>query len=122
MAAIRIAIDGAGGIFSVYALGDLGSYQVSMNTEEFRIFRFTPEGKFADKFARSKDSVGVAVDGQSRIYVSESSRIEVYSKDGNAVGAVSDLPSINAFALDRQNNVYAVLENRIVKRAAVEEK
>ncbi len=117
--AMRLAVDGAGNIFSIYALGDLGSYELSYNEEDFRIFRFTPEGKFVDKFARSMNSVGIAVDNQSRVYVSEGTNIGVYSKNGEPIASVSDLYGIDGFALDRQNNVYIVYKDRVIKRAAV---
>ena len=119
LAAIRIAVDGAGNIFSVYALGDLGSYTLSYNEEDFRIFRFTPDGKFADKFARSVNSVGIAADNQSRVYVSEGSNIGVYSKNGEPVGSIPDLIGVEGFALDRQNNAYVVYKDRVIKRAGI---
>ncbi len=119
LAAIRIAVDGAGNIFSIYALGDLGSYSLSYNDEDFCIFRFTPEGKFVDKFAHSMNSVGIQIDSQSRIYVSEKTDIGVYSKDGKSVAAVPNLIGVDDFALDRQNNVYIVHSDRVIKRAAV---
>ena len=120
LAAIRIAVDGAGSIFSIYALGDLGSYDLSYNEEDFRIFRFTPEGKFVDKFVSTMNSVGIAVDSQSRVYISETGNIGIYSKDGKPFGSVPNLTGIDAFALDRQNNVYIVHNDRVVKRAAVQ--
>lgn len=119
LAAIRIAVDGAGNIFSIYALGDLGSYQLSYNEEDFRILRFTPEGKFVDKFVPTMNSVGIAVDNQSRIYISETGNIGIYSKDGKTLGAVPNLTGIDDFALDKQNNVYIVHNDRVIKRAAV---
>ncbi len=120
LAAIRIAVDGAGSIFSIYALGDLGTYQLSYNAEDFMIFRFTPEGKFVDKFVRTMNSVGIAVDNQSRVYISETGNIKIYSKDGKPLSTIPDLTGINAFALDKQNSIYIVLADRVIKRAAVQ--
>lgn len=120
LASIRIAVDGAGNIFSVYALGDLGSYSVSMNSANLQIFRFSPEGKFTDKFAQSQHSVGIALDSQSRVYVSDRTTVSLHTKDGNPLGAATTVKGIRAFALDRQNNLYIVHENRVIKRAAIE--
>ncbi len=120
LAAIRIAVDGAGNIYSIYALGDLGSYQLSYNPEDFVIFRFTPEGKYVNKFVQTMDSCGIETDNQSRIYISERNSILVYSNTGESLGAVTNLSGVNAFALDKENNVYVVNDDLIVKRAAVQ--
>ena len=120
LAAIRIAVDGAGNIYSIYALGDLGSYQLSYNPEDFVIFRFTPEGKYVNKFVQTMDSCGIETDNQSRIYISERNGILVYSNTGESLGAVTNLPGVNAFALDKENNIYVVHDDLIVKRAAVQ--
>ncbi len=120
LAAIRIAVDGAGNIYSIYALGDLGSYQLSYDAEDFRIFRFTPEGKYVNKFVQTMNSVGIEIDNQSRIYISENDAIKVYSKDGEEVSSLSNLGYIDAFALDKENNIYVLSDDRVVKRAAIE--
>ncbi len=120
LAAIRIAVDGANNIYSIYALGDLGSYQLSYNPEDFMIFRFTPEGKYVNKFVQTMNSCGIEVDNQSRIYISEDKSIAVYSNSGESLASVDNLSGIDAFALDKQNNVYIVHEDRVIKRAAVQ--
>jgi len=120
LAAIRLAVDGAGNIFSVYAFGDLGSYQLNYNPEELMIFRFTPEGKYVNKFVRSMNSCGIVVDNQSRIYVSDNSSINVYSNTGEQVATVPKVGRINSFALDKQNNVYFISDDYVYKRPAVQ--
>lgn len=119
LAAIRLAVDGAGNIFSVYAFGDLGSYSLSYNAEELMIFRFTPEGKYVNKFVESMNSCGIAVDNQSRIYVSDKDSINVYSNTGGQIATVPDVRGIESFALDKQNNIYFVAGDLVFKRAAV---
>jgi len=119
--AIRIAVDGAGNIYSVYAFGDLGSYSLSYNREELMIFRFTPEGKYVNKFVESMTSCGIEVDNQSRIYVSEGSQIDVYTNTGQAVNSIKgDLSSITAFALDKDNNVYVLIKDKVIKRPGIQ--
>lgn len=120
IAAIRLAVDGANNIYSIYALGDLGSYTLSYNSEDFRIFRFNPEGKYVNKFVQSMNSVGIAVDNKSRIYVSNQNLIEIYSRDGDQIPAVPDVRGIDAFALDRQNNIYILNDDYVTKRAAIQ--
>jgi hypothetical protein len=119
LAAIRLAVDGAGNIFSIYALGDLGSYQLSYNSEDFQIFRFTPEGKYVNKFVRTMNSVGIAVDNQSRVYISDDDSIIVYNAAGEAVGTILGLRGIAAFALDKENFVYVLINDRVIKRPAI---
>lgn len=119
LAAIRLAVDGAGNIFSIYAFGDLGSYQLSYNADELLIFRFTPEGKYVNKFVQTMNSVGIEIDNQSRIYISENDSINVYRNNGEIVSSINELSRMNAFALDSQNNVYVLLDDRVVKRPAI---
>jgi sugar lactone lactonase YvrE len=119
LAAIRLAVDGAGNIFSVYAFGDLGSYELSYNTEELMIFRFTPEGKYVNKFVESMNSCGIEVDNQSRIYVSDQSSIRVYSNNGDPISLVPNLRGINSFALDTQNDIYILSDDKVIKRPAI---
>jgi hypothetical protein len=120
LSAIRIAVDGAGNIFSVYAFGDLGGYSISYNTEELMIFRFTPEGKYVNKFVESMYSCGIEVDNQSRIYVSEGSEVDAYTNTGQPAGTIKgDLSGITAFALDKDNNLYVLMKDKVVKKAAI---
>lgn len=62
--------------------GDSGSYSLSYNTEELVIFRFTPEGRYVNTFVESMNSCGIAVDNQSRVYVSGKDSVNVYSGTG----------------------------------------
>ena len=120
LAAIRLAVDGAGNIFSVYAFGDLGSYELSYNEEDLMIFRFTPEGRYVNKFVQTYNSCGIEVDNQSRIYISDNDSIHIYSNTGEPVSAVLYLPrAIDAFALDRQNNIYILSDDKVIKRPAI---
>lgn len=119
LAAIRVAVDGAGNVFSVYAFGDLGSYQLSYNQEELMIFRFTPEMKYVNKFVQTMNSVGIETDDQSRLYLSNSDLINVYSNTGEQVSTVADVGVIDAFALDRQNNIYILTDDKVIKRPAL---
>ena len=101
--AIRLAVDGAGNIFSVYAFGDLGSYELSYNEEDLMILRFTPEGKYVNKFVQSMSSCGIEVDNQSRIYVTDGHDIiDIYTNTGQLVDTISGATGINAFALDKK--------------------
>jgi len=119
ISAIRLAVDGAGNIFSVYAFGDLGSYSISSNNDELMIARFTPEGKYVNKFAQSISSCGIEVDNQSRIYVTEGDSISIYSNTGQLLNSAPGLSGANAFALDKDNNIYVLTQDKVVKRPAI---
>jgi muconolactone delta-isomerase len=120
LAAIRLAVDGAGNIYSIYAFGDLGSYQLSYNQDELLIFRFTPEGKYVNKFVETMNSCGIEVDNQSRIYISDQNSIKSYAGNGQLVSSISGLKGVNAFALDKQNYVYILHDDTVIKRAAIQ--
>ena len=119
LAAIRVAVDGAGSIFSVYAFGDLGNYSLDYNREDLVILRYSPEGKFVNKFAQSMLSCGIGVDNKSRIYVSNGTGMEIYSKNGELMSGIDGLEDIRAFALDKDNNTYFVQKDAVIKRAAI---
>lgn len=118
LAAIRLAVDGAGNIYSIYAFGDLGSYQLSYNREELQIFRFTPEGKYVNKFLETMSSCGIEVDNQSRIFISDQNSINVYTNNGQHFSSIYPLKGVDAFALDKQNNVYILYDDTVIKRLA----
>lgn len=120
LAAIRLAVDGAGNIYSIYAFGDLGSYQLSYNPDELMIFRFTPEGKYVNKFVETYNSCGIEIDNQSRIYITNQDSISAYTNNGQLVSTVSDLKGVDAFALDQQNNIFILHDDKVIKRSAVE--
>ena len=82
------------------AFGDLGSYQLSYDGEDLMIFRFTPEGRYVDKFVQTMNSCGIALDNQSRVYISDNDSIKVFSATGEPVASVPELRFVDAFALD----------------------
>ena len=116
---IRVATDGAGNIFSVYALGALGSYSINYNSEELQIARFSPDGKYVNKFVQSKDSCGIEVDNQSRIYVSNGSTINIYTSNGDLINSLGLDSHIAAFTLDAANNMYVVRDDIVTRRPAI---
>ncbi len=120
LAAIRMAVDGAGNVYSIYALGDIGSYQLSYNEEDFRIFRFTPEGKYVDKFAQTMNSCCIALDNQSRIYVSDNKLIIMFNRNGEQVFNFYADGNVDSFALDKDNNIYILNDDKVIKRPAIQ--
>jgi hypothetical protein len=84
------------------------------------IFRSTPEGKYVNKFVLTMNSCGIEVDNQSPIYISDNNLINVFSNLGGQLSTVSNLPRIDAFALDQQNNIYILSDDKVIKRPAVQ--
>lgn len=120
VASIRLAVDGAGRIFSVYALGDLGSYSISSNNDELLIAHFNADGKFLNKFVPSMNSCGIAVDTQGRVYISDGGSIDVYNDRGESAGSVRGLGRPTAFALDNHNDVYVLADDKVIKRPPIQ--
>jgi hypothetical protein len=83
------------------------------------IFRFTPEGKSVNKFVQSMNSCGIEVDNQSRIYVTERDSINIYKNNGDVITSVSGFSRIDAFSLDKENNIYVLSDDQVIKRPAV---
>jgi len=119
VSAIRLAVNNKGEIYSVYALGSLGSYQISSNNDELMIASFTPGGTFVSKLAKSMNSCGIATDSKGRIYVSNDSAIDVYSAAGEYITGFPNVGRARAFAFDAQNNIYIVADDNVIKRTAV---
>jgi DNA-binding beta-propeller fold protein YncE len=90
---LDMAVDGAGNI-----------YLVSLSHEA--VFRYTPEGRFVDRFGGEGDAPGqfvapqaIAMDSRGRIYVSDFKGIQVFSPDGNYLD-VFDIPSGGISGMD----------------------
>lgn len=76
---MRVAVDGLG---NIYALGTFNK----------AVLKFTPEGKYVNKFGGSGDQPGqfhapqaIAVDKQGRIYVSDINGIQVFDSGGRHI-------------------------------------
>lgn len=119
--AIRLAVDGASNIFAVYALGDVyGEY--SYDDEDLMTFKFTPEGKYVNKFGGEKGMpAAIAVDNQSRVYIATShDGVRVYNNNGNEIKTVAASPWLTSFALDRENNLYVLTNEKVIKFKSVD--
>jgi len=119
VAAIRIAVDQGGNIYSVYALGALGSYSLSYNAEDFKILGFTPAGQYVYKFGQSMNSCGIAIDKLGGIYVSDMDSIQILDDKGKALSSITGIGRSTSFALDKDNNIYILADDKVTKRAAV---
>ena len=65
-------------------------------------------------------SCGIAVDTQSNIYVSDGSAITAFTNTGQPAGIIPETGRATAFALDKSNNVYVLVDDKVIKRAAIQ--
>ena len=115
---IKIAVDGKGDIFSVYALASLAG-TFDYNDEDLMTFHFAPNGKFVNKFAAGLMPQAIATDNQSRVYVLDTNQIVVYLSSGASVG-VKVTGFADAFTLDAQNNVYTISNETVRKLKSID--
>lgn len=124
--AVRLAVDGAGDIFAVYALGDVfGSYYY--NDEDLMTFHFTAAGKFVNKFAPDLTPSAITVDNQSRLYILSNNpfsgnQVAVFSGSGNKLESIGldKFDRARALTLDSQNNIYLIVGDKVRKLKALD--
>jgi DNA-binding beta-propeller fold protein YncE len=105
----HVAVDGSGNIF---ALGTFSS----------AIFQFSPAGKFLNKFGSDGDEPGqfrapyaLAVDSQSRVYVSDFKGIQVFDANGRYLDVI-EVPNHAVpfgLAINAQDEIFAVAGNEV---------
>jgi DNA-binding beta-propeller fold protein YncE len=107
----RVAIDGMG---NIYALGTFNS----------AIFKFTPEGKFVNRFSGPGDQPGqlraassIAVDGKGRIYACDVKGIQVFDSDGRYLTVFK--PDVSSFGMvfNDKNELFVVARKQVIKPA-----
>jgi hypothetical protein len=120
--ALRVAVDGTGNIFALYALGGVNG-EHWYDDEDLAVFRFSPEGKYVNRFGGGGHEPGqfgvpsgIAVDNQSRVYVCETfNKIHVYTADGRYLQTLKAPHSVEAMAFDSQNNLYVAGSHKVSK-------
>lgn len=105
----RVAVDGLG---NIYALGTFNN----------AVFKFTPEGKFINKFGGSGDQPGqfrapdaIAVDGQGRIYVSDIGRIQVFDTNGRYIDQFKAGGVASGMVFNDKNELFVASRTKVVK-------
>jgi streptogramin lyase len=107
----RIATDGLG---NIYALGIFNR----------GVFKFTPEGKFVNRFGSAGNQPGqfsappaLALDGQGRIYVSDSRGIQVFDSDGRYLDVIKPDGYTHAFGMvfNDRNELFLAARTQVVK-------
>lgn len=107
----RVAVDGLG---NIYALGTFTS----------AVFKFSPEGKFLNRFGGSGDEPGqfraphaIAVDGKGRVFVSDIKGIQVFDSDGRYLNVFKVEGSAFGMVFNDKNELVVAARNKVVKLA-----
>lgn len=120
--ALRVAPDGAGGAFALYAIGGVEGEHY-YDDEDIAVFRFSPEGKYLSRFGGEGHEPGqygpptaLASDARGRVYVCESfDKIHVYEPDGRFVRTLKTPHAVDALTFDAQNNLYVAGGHKVSK-------
>jgi DNA-binding beta-propeller fold protein YncE len=106
-----VAVDGLG---NIYALGSFTS----------AVFKFSPEGKFLNRFGGSGDQSGqfraahaIAVDGKGRVFVSDIKGIQVFDSDGRYLTVFKTEGSAFGMVFSAKNELVIAARNKVVKLA-----
>lgn len=108
---MRVAIDGLG---NIYALGRFNN----------AVFKFTPEGKFVNRFGGAGDQPGqlraaycIAVDGKGRVYVGDTKGIQVFDENGRYLTVFKSEGSPSGMVFNDNNELFVVARDHVVKFA-----
>lgn len=105
----RVAVDGLG---NVYALGRFNN----------AVFKFTPDGKFVNRFGGPGDQPGqiraassVAVDGKGRVYVGDIKGIQVFDANGRYLQVFKPDASTSGMVFNDKNELFVVARKQVIK-------
>ena len=107
----RVAVDGLG---NIYALGTFAE----------AVFKFSPEGKFLNRFGGGGDGAGqlraaqaIAVDGKGRVFVSDIKGIQVFDSDGRYLTVFKADGIAFGMVFNDKNELVVAARNKVVKLA-----
>lgn len=105
----RVAIDGAG---NMYALGVFNN----------AVFKFTPEGKFINRFGGPGDQPGqfravsaIAVDGHGRVFVSDIKGVQVFDASGRYLKTFNPDGPASGMVFNDNNELFVVARKHVIK-------
>lgn len=107
----RVAVDGLG---NIYALGTFSN----------AVFKFTPEGKFTNKFGSEGDQQGqlrapqaLAVDGKGRVFVSDIKGVQVFDSEGRYLQTFKTDGAASGMVFNDKNELFVAARKEVVKYA-----
>lgn len=112
------AIDGLGNIFL-------------LNKDDSAVYKYTPDGKYVSKFGSVGSGLGqfnatathIAVDNQSRVFVTDFSGIKIFDANGTYIKSISDrsVGAIQEIRISDKNEIYIVGINSMIFKLALNE-
>lgn len=120
--ALRVAADGAGETYALYAIGGVAG-EHWYDDEDIAVFRFRPDGRYVARFGGQGSGPGqygppaaLAVDNRGRVYVCEPfDKIHVFTHDGRFVRTLRAPHAVDALTFDAQNNLYVAGDGSVSK-------
>ena len=120
--ALKVAVDGVGNIFAIYALGSIYGEHYYDN-EDLAVFRFTADGKYVNRFGGGGNEPGqfdspnaIAVDSQSRVYVCDLTKgISVFTADGRFIETLKTPYWVQGMTFDSAGDLFIVGDNKVSK-------
>jgi hypothetical protein len=118
--AVKIAVDGVGNVFGIYALGSLNG-MFSYDYEDLAIFRFTADGRYVNRFGGGGKEPGqfdspnaIAVDSKSNVYVCDLTKgIHVFTSDGRYLKTIGTPFWAQGMAFDAAGDLLIVGDNKV---------
>jgi DNA-directed RNA polymerase subunit RPC12/RpoP len=120
--ALKVAVDGLGNIFAMYALGSVyGEHWY--DDGDLAVFRFTADGKYVNRFGGGGSAAGqfqlpnaLAVDAQSKVYVCDQTKgIHVFTSDGRFLETLLTPFYVSGMAFDKSGDLFIVGSNTVSK-------
>jgi LSD1 subclass zinc finger protein len=107
----KLAVDGQGNIYVL--------------TSDDGIFKFSPDGKYENRFGSVGNEPGqingansIATDGQGRIYVAFGNKIAVYAADGRYLSTIEGIQNSElGIAFDSNDHLWAVAQDKFYELA-----
>jgi sugar lactone lactonase YvrE len=106
---MRVAVDGLG---NIYALGTFND----------AVLKFNPEGRFVTQFGGEGEEPGqfraahaIAVDGQGRVYVSDSKGVQVFDSNGRYLDVFKPAPVSFGLHFNDRNELFVAARTKILK-------
>ena len=120
--ALRVATDGAGDTYALYAIGGVEGEHY-YDDEDIAVFKFAPDGKYVARFGGEGHEPGqygppttFAADGGGRVYVCESfDKIHVFAPDGRFVRTLKSPHAVESLTFDAQDNLYVAGGHKVSK-------
>ena len=113
---LRVAVDGLG---NIYALGTFTN----------SVFKFTPDGRYVNRFGGRGDQPGqfrspqsIAVDNQGRVYVSDFKGVQVFDTNGRYVDVFKPAPIAFGMVFDQNNQLHVAARTQVLKCALNDKK